>query len=100
MMHGPINIRFPYTYPASKITQKKIQLSRIKEEIKYLYKKILIYLYVIALRYAFIQKKINNVDMARNYSAGCNNASVVLPEEGPLKSETYWSYTVVIRWCE
>ena len=32
-------IKVPYTSPASKTTQKKVQLSRIKEEIKYLYKK-------------------------------------------------------------
>ena len=32
-------INVPYTSPASKVTQRKVQLSRVKEEIKYLYMK-------------------------------------------------------------
>ena len=32
-------IKVPYTSPASKVTQRKVQLSRVKEEIKYLYMK-------------------------------------------------------------
>jgi len=34
-----VQIKAPYTSPASKTTQKKMQISRIREEIKYLHKK-------------------------------------------------------------
>ena len=33
------NIKIPYTSPATNITQKKIQTIRLKDEIKFLYKK-------------------------------------------------------------
>ena len=32
-------IKIPNTSPTSKTTQKKVQITRMKEEIKYLYKK-------------------------------------------------------------
>jgi hypothetical protein len=34
------HVKVPHTSPASKIAQRKMQLSRIKEEIKFLYKSI------------------------------------------------------------
>ena len=34
-----VQIKFPYTSPASTITQKKMQTTHIREEIKFLYKK-------------------------------------------------------------
>ena len=38
-------IKIPYTFPATKITQKKTQIIRLKDEIKFLYmKKIYIYI--------------------------------------------------------
>jgi len=33
------SIKIPNTSPTSKMTQKKVQITRMKEEIKYLYKK-------------------------------------------------------------
>jgi len=35
-------IKIPYTSPAARFTQKKAQITRLKEEIKFLYKKVYI----------------------------------------------------------
>jgi len=29
----------------------------------------------------------------------CENVSVLLPEDGPLRAETFRSDTVLIKWC-
>jgi len=32
--------------------------------------------------------------------SGCEDVSVVLPKDGPLRAETCWSNNVLIKWCE